>query len=290
MWGAPISLSARGVSVERALLSSIVNKDMILDAVILCGGKGTRLSEETISKPKPMVEIGGKPILWHIMKSYSHYGVSRFILALGYKGDSIKQYFYDHKTTRTDFSPRLGHGHNLDIPNHSDEKDWDIVFVDTGEETLKGGRLKQVEQYIQGDLFHLTYGDGVCDVNINKLLDFHDSHNCIGSVTAVRPPSRFGELRIDEVNMVQELEEKPQMGKGYINGGFFVFHKKIMSYLTEDEHCDFEFGPLQEIVAEKQLKAYKHDGFWQCMDNIRERNYLDELITLNDAPWIKWGK
>ena len=259
-----------------------------MDAIILCGGKGTRLSEETISKPKPMVEIGGKPILWHIMKSYSHYGVNRFILALGYKGDFIKQYFYNYKITGANFSIKLDPEAKNQFLNHSDEKHWEIVFVDTGEETLKGGRIKRVEKYIQSDLFHLTYGDGVCDVDINKLVDFHHSHNCMGSVTAVRPPSRFGELNIDEDNTVQELEEKPQMGKGLINGGFFIFDKKMLSYLTDDENCDFEFGPLQKIVSEKQLKAYKHNGFWQCMDNIREKNYLDEKIREKNAPWMRW--
>ena len=259
-----------------------------MDVVILCGGKGTRLSEETISKPKPMVEIGGKPILWHIMKLYSYYGVNRFILALGYKDDFIKQYFYNYKITGSDFSLKLDPDEKIKFLNQSDEKHWEIVLFDTGEETLKGGRIKRVEKYIQSELFHLTYGDGVCDVNINKLVDFHNSHNCMGSVTAVRPPSRFGELNIDEDNIVQELEEKPQMGKGLINGGFFIFDKKMLSYLSDDGNCDFEFGPLKKIASEKQLKAYKHNGFWQCMDNIRERNYLDEQIRTNNAPWMKW--
>ena len=261
-----------------------------MDAVILCGGKGTRLSEETINKPKPMVEIGGKPILWHIMKSYNYYGVNRFILALGYKGDFIKQYFYNYKITGSDFSLKLDQEEKIKFLNHSDEKHWEIVFVDTGEETLKGGRIKRVEKYIQSDTFHLTYGDGVCDVDINKLINFHNSHNCMGSVTAVSPPSRFGELNIDEDNIVQELEEKPQMGKGLINGGFFIFDKKMLSYLTDNENCDFEFGPLQKIASEKQLKAYKHNGFWQCMDNVRERDYLDKQVKENTAPWMKWKK
>ncbi len=233
-----------------------------MDAIILCGGKGTRLSEETINKPKPMVEIGGKPILWHIMKLYSHFGINRFILALGYKGDFIKQYPY--------------------------EEEWEIEFVNTGEETLKGGRIKRLEPYIKSDVFHLTYGDGVCDVDISKLIKFHNSHNCIGTVTAVRPPSRFGELNIDENNTVLDLEEKPQMGKGLINGGFFIFDKKVLSYLTKDKDCDFEFGPLQRIALEGQLKAYKHEGFWQCMDNTRERDFLNNQISSNNAPWIKW--
>jgi glucose-1-phosphate cytidylyltransferase len=259
-----------------------------MDAVILCGGKGTRFSEETINKPKPMIEIGGKPILWHIMKTYSHFGVNRFILALGYKGEQIKQYFYNYKITGADFSLKLDPEENIEILNHSDEKHWEIIFVDTGEETLKGGRIKRLEKYIKSDLFHLTYGDGVCDVDINNLLKFHNSHNSLGSVTAVRPPSRFGELNIDENNTVQELEEKPQMGKGLINGGFFIFDKQMLSYLSEDEDCDFEFGPLQKIASEGQLKAFKHDGFWQCMDNIREKNYLDKQIREKNAPWVRW--
>ena len=261
-----------------------------MDVIILCGGKGTRLGEETIYRPKPMVEIGGKPILWHIMKTYSHFGVNRFILALGYKGDYIKQYFYNYKYTGADFSLKLDPKEKIEFLNHSSEKHWEIVFVDTGEETLKGGRIKRVEKYIKSDAFHLTYGDGVCDIDINKLVDFHNSHNCIGSVTAVRPPSRFGELNIDEDNTVQELEEKPQMGKGLINGGFFIFDKKMLSYLTDNENCDFEFGPLQKMALEKQLKAYKHNGFWQCMDNVRERDYLDKQVKDNTAPWMKWEK
>ena len=184
-----------------------------MDAIILCGGKGTRLSEETIEKPKPMVEIGGKPILWHIMKSYSYYGVNRFILALGYKANFIKQ-FFNYRITGSDFSLMMDPEQKIKILNHSDEKHWEIIFVNTGEDTLKGGRIKRLEKYIKSDTFHLTYGDGVCDVDINKLSSFHNSHNSLGSVTAVRPPSRFGELNIGRDNIVKDLEEKPQMGKG----------------------------------------------------------------------------
>jgi len=259
-----------------------------MDAIILCGGKGTRLSEETTKKPKPMVEIGGMPILWHIMKIYSFYGYNRFILALGYKGDQIKQYFYNYKITGADFSLKLDHEHNIEYLNHADEKHWEIVFVDTGEDTLKGGRIKKIEKYIKSDVFHLTYGDGVSDVDLNKVVDFHKSHDCVGTVTAVRPPSRFGELNIGDDNTILSLEEKPQMGKGLINGGFFVFDKSMLSYLTEDENCDFEFGPLQQIAETGQLKAYKHDGFWQCMDNVRERDYLDKHVKNNTAPWLIW--
>ena len=259
-----------------------------MDVVILCGGKGTRLSEETIKTPKPMVEIGGKPILWHIMKIYSHYGVNRFILALGYKGEQIKQYFYNYKITGSDFSLKLDPEYDVEYLNHSDEKHWEIVFVDTGEETLKGGRIKRIKKYIKSEQFHLTYGDGVGDVKIDRLVNFHKSHSCIGTVTAVRPPSRFGELDLGEDDTVLGLEEKPQMGRGLINGGFFVFDKKMLSYLTVDQDCDFEFGPLQQIANDGQLKAFKHDGFWQCMDNVRERDYLDKQVRNNSAPWMVW--
>ena len=258
-----------------------------MDVVILCGGRGTRLSEETTKKPKPMVEIGGMPILWHIMKIYRYYGFNRFILALGYKGSQIKEYFYNYRITNSDFSLILDPRCDPKYFNHSDEIDWEIVFVDTGIETLKGGRIKRVEKYIESNLFHLTYGDGVSDVDLSKVVRFHESHGCIGTVTAVHPPSRFGEMALDGENVL-EFEEKPQMGSGYINGGFFVFNEKMLSYLTDDESCDFEFGPLQQIAREGKLKAFRHDGFWQCMDNVRERDYLDHLIRTNNAPWTVW--
>lgn len=261
---------------------------MPMEVVILCGGKGTRLSEETTKTPKPMVEIGSMPILWHIMKIYSSYGFKRFILGLGYKGDYIKQFFYNYRITSGDFRLKLNPQTEPEYYNHSDEKDWEIIFVDTGQNTLKGGRIKRLERHIKSDIFHLTYGDGVGDIALKKLVEFHKCHNCIGTVTAVRPPSRFGELNIDEEDSVLGLEEKAQMGRGYINGGFFVFSKKMLSYLTDDENCDFEFGPLQQIAKEGQLKAFRHDGFWQCMDNVRERDYLDHLVKTNNAPWMVW--
>ena len=222
------------------------------------------------------------------MKSYSYYGINKFILALGYKGDYIKQYFYNYKYTGADISLKLDPKENIKFLNQNDEKHWEIIFVNTGEETLKGGRIKRLERYIKSELFHLTYGDGVCDIDINKLEEFHKSHDCLGSVTAVRPPSRFGELNIDENNLVQDLEEKPQMGKGLINGGFFIFNKQMLSYLSADDNCDFEFGPLQDIASEGQLKAFKHEGFWQCMDNVRERDFLSNQVKNNTAPWMVW--
>ena len=260
-----------------------------MDVVILCGGKGVRLIEETYKKPKPMVEIGGKPILWHIMKTYSHYGYKRFILALGYMGGYIKQYFHDLRITASDFTMNLNPSHEPEFYNCSEDFDWEITFVDTGEDTLKGGRIKRLEKYIKTENFHLTYGDGVGDVNISALVDFHQKHNSLGTVTAVFPPSRFGELTLDG-DTVTEFVEKPQMAKGRINGGFFVFNKKVLSYLTADEGCDFEFGPLHQIAKEKKLKAFMHDGFWQCMDNVRERNYLDKLVREKKAPWENMGQ
>ena len=258
-----------------------------MDVIILCGGKGTRLSEETQKNPKPMVEIGGKPILWHIMKIYSYYGYKRFILALGYKSSKIKEYFYNLRITGSDFTIKLNPNHKPEYFNTSEDTDWEITFVDTGEDTLKGGRIKRLEKYIQSDNFHLTYGDGVSNVNINDIVQFHKAHNKIGTVTAVRPPSRFGAMTM-EGDFVTEFEEKPQMRTGYINGGFFVFKKSMLSYLDTSEECDFEFGALQEIAKDSNLKAFRHDGFWQCMDNIRDRDYLNKLLSAGQAPWIVW--
>ena len=258
-----------------------------MDAIILCGGRGTRLSEETLKKPKPMVEIGGMPILWHIMKIYSHYGFKRFILCLGFKGAQIKNYFYNYRNTGGDYSLKLNPNSEIEYYNHSDEKDWEIVFADTGLDTLKGGRIKRVEKYIQSNDFHITYGDGVANINLHDLVKFHNSHNGIGTVTAVHPPSRFGEMNVKD-DMVLEFEEKPQMDSGYINGGFFVFNKKMLLNLTEDKNCDFEFGHLQEIAKNGQMRAFIHDDFWQCMDNVRERDYLNKLVQKGDAPWIFW--
>ena len=258
-----------------------------MDVVVLCGGMGTRLSEETTLKPKPMVEIGGKPILWHIMKYYSSYGFNRFILDLGYRGEYIKEYFYNYKITRSDFTIKFQADTSTVIHNHTDEFEWEITFIDTGLETLKGGRIKRVERYIKSENFHLTYGDGISNVNLNELVQFHIEHGKIASVTAVRPPSRFGEMNI-EGDTVTVFDEKPQMHTGFINGGFFVLNMKIMDYLSTDKLCDFEFGPLQLITKEKQLKAFKHHDFWQCMDNIRDRDFLNKLIAKGNAPWINW--
>jgi|TARA_Y100000992_G_scaffold302472_1_gene276809 glucose-1-phosphate cytidylyltransferase len=259
-----------------------------MELVILCGGKGTRLSEETVSKPKPLVEIDGKPILWHIMKYYSCFGINKFILALGYKGEVIKQYFLNYRQISSDFLIKLNPSTAINYLNQSSEKNWEIKFINTGENNLKGSRIKQLEKHISEDTFLLTYGDGIANVDILKLIEFHKAHDKIATVTAVRPPSRFGELKISENNTVLNLEEKPQMNQGLINGGFFVLNKRIMSYLTKEENCDFEFGPLQKLASDEQLIAFQHSGFWQCMDNVREKNFLDQLLKEGKAPWKIW--
>ena len=257
------------------------------EVVILCGGKGTRLSEETVSKPKPMVEVGGRPILWHIMKIYAHYGFNKFVLALGYKGDYIKKYFYDYRLASSDFTISMHPNHTPKIHNTHEDNDWEITFVDTGLETLKGGRIKRVEKHVKSDNFHLTYGDGVSNVDIKKLHDFHKSSKGIGTLTAVRPPSRFGEIKLSG-NKAVHFEEKPQLGTGHINGGFFVFKKDFFDYLKPNVDCDFEFGPLEKLAQKGKLYAYKHDGFWQCMDNVREKHYLNKLWDENKAKWKVW--
>lgn len=235
-----------------------------MDVIIFCGGRGSRMSDETYDKPKPMISIGDKPILWHIMKMYSNKGFKRFILTLGYKGDVIKSWF----------------DKNLNNEN------WDINFVDTGINSEKGARLKKVEGKVNSDNFHVTYGDGVSDIDLNKLVEFHNNHNGEATMTVVRPPSRFGFVSLDG-NIVDEFEEKPQMQTGFINGGFFIFNKSIFKYLNDNDNCDLEYGTLDVIAKEKKLHAFKHNGFWQCMDNIREKEYLDEIIKSNEIPWLE---
>lgn len=258
------------------------------EVIILCGGRGTRMQEETEIRPKPMVEIGGRPILWHIMKLYAHHGFNRFVLALGYKGDYIKRYFYDYRILSTDFTLIMHPSESPRIHELAADSDWEITFVDTGLNTLKGGRIKRLERYITADDFLLTYGDGVSNVDIRRLYEFHCSHGRIGTVTAVRPPSRFGEMVLSG-DRVERFEEKPQLGTGIINGGFFVFKRKFLDYLTTDEDCDFEFGPLQTLAREGELMAYIHPGFWQCMDTIRDRDYLNKLWDSGKALWKVWS-
>jgi len=258
-----------------------------MKVVILCGGKGTRLSEETSVRPKPMVEIGGKPMLWHIMKYYASFGMNEFVLALGYKADYIKNYFYHYRLTSADFTITLDPNIDPVIHGSAEPDPWTVTCVDTGEDTLKGGRIKRVEEHLDGDVFMLTYGDGVADVDLDALLAFHRSHGAMGTVTGVRPPSRFGEMMLDGDKVVS-FEEKPQLAEGLINGGFFVFNREFLSYLTPDEGCDLEFGALQQLADDGQLRLFRHDGFWQCMDNVRDRDYLEALYESGDAPWKAW--
>jgi len=259
----------------------------MIKVVILCGGLGTRLREETEFRPKPMVEIGGKPILWHIMKIYSHYGIKDFVLSLGYKGEMIKEYFYHYEILNNDFTIELGNKKNIEIHSNNAEKDWCITLADTGDKALKGARLKRVQQYVDDDTFMLTYGDGVADVDINALLAFHNKHGKLATVTGINPASRFGELKI-KGNQVESFSEKPKDSGGLINGGFFVFNRGIFDYLSEDENCDLEIGPLEKIATEGQLMVYKHRGSWTCMDTIRDMEYLNKLWAEGKAEWKVW--
>jgi len=244
------------------------------------------MREDGEIRPKPMVEIGEKPILWHIMKIYSAHGFRKFILPLGYRSDDIKNYFYNYRITSGDFTMVMNPHQNPSIHSVNDEHEWEITFVDTGVDTLKGGRLKRVAPHIKTEVFHLTYGDGVSDVNLRKLHDFHIKSKKMATVTCVRPPSRFGELILSG-SRVKRFQEKPQLSTGVINGGFFVFNRSFLKLITTDEKCDLEFGALQKVAAKGQLQAYRHTGFWQCMDTPRERDFLTTLWE-NGAPWKVW--
>ena len=255
-----------------------------MKTVILCGGLGTRLSEETQLKPKPMVEIGGKPILLHIMKIFEKHNIQDFHLALGYKADFIKDYFLKYNSLNNDFSVNLKNG-KIKF-NDIIEENWSINLTDTGLNTMTGGRLLRLKESLKNEeTFMLTYGDGVSNVDLTRLLEFHKSHGRIATVTAVRPPVRFGELIIND-NKVEEFAEKPQAGKGWINGGFFVFNKEIFNYI-EGDSIMLEREPLEKLSKLGELMAYKHDDFWQCMDTIREKEILEGLLNSNSAPWLK---
>ncbi|MGI4787744.1 MAG: glucose-1-phosphate cytidylyltransferase [Janthinobacterium lividum] len=252
-----------------------------MNVVILAGGLGTRLAEETEIKPKPMVEVGEHPIVWHIMKSYAHYGFTDFFLALGYKGEIIKRYFLDHYSLGGSLRVNLASGSVEDL--EKDTEDWIVHLMDTGQSTQTGGRIKRLESYLSGGTFMATYGDGICDVDIQRVLEFHRSHGRIATVTAVRPPARFGGL-VFEGDFVREFSEKPQIGEGWINGGYFVFEPEIFDYLENDQTV-LELLPLERLARESQLVAYRHEGFWQCMDTLREKKILENLWQSGKAPW-----
>jgi len=250
--------------------------------VILAGGYGTRLAEITKVIPKPMVEIGGIPILVHIMNIYSAYGFNDFIIALGYKGDVIKEYFLHLKELSSDFKIDLASGKLEYITER--KNNWKVTFVDTGENSMTGGRIKRLENIIRNETFMMTYGDAVSNIDINKLLLFHQNGNSLATVTAVHPPARFGELTINNENIVVEFKEKPQTQSGWINGGFFVFKPEIFDYIDSDSTV-LEKEPLEKLSSEKKLKAYYHEKFWQSMDTIRDKNYLEEIWSSGKAPW-----
>lgn len=255
-----------------------------MDIVILCGGIGTRMGEETVLNPKPMIEIGGKPILWHIMKIYSQYRANRFILCLGYKGEVVKSFFLNYPYISSDFTIKLGNKANAKIHNYSEENEWEITLADTGKDTLKGGRIKRVEKYIKSDPFMLTYGDGLANIDLEKLLQFHLAHGKIATLTGVYPPSRFGEL-LTKGESVIKFREKPQTTEGLINGGFFVFSKKFLEFLKPNIDCDLERGALEELARQNELKVYRHHGAWACMDTVRDLEYLNRLWDSGKSFW-----
>ena len=255
-----------------------------MKTIILAGGLGTRLSEYTELVPKPMVEIGHKPILWHIMRLYSHFGHKDFCIALGYKAEIIKKYFSDYHLNNVDFSIDLSSGKTETLNQFSEN--WNINLIDTGLNTMTGGRLKRLKEYIDPNQpFLMTYGDGVSNVNINKLVEFHKSHKKLVTVTAVRPPARFGELDITN-GKVNSFIEKPQLDQGWINGGFFVIEPKFLEYIEGDEIM-FEREPLEKATEEGELMAFEHEGFWQCMDTKRDHQFLEKLWSNDEAPWKK---
>ena len=255
-----------------------------MKTVILCGGLGTRLSEETEVRPKPMVEIGGRPILWHIMRGYAHWGFKEFVLALGYKGEQIKRYFVDYCQLQSHLTVSLASGK---VTAHDGEReDWTVDLVDTGAATQTGGRLKRLARWLGKEPFLMTYGDGVSAVDVRTLLAFHRHHGRLATVTAVRPPSRFGGLVFDG-DLIREFTEKPQIGEGWINGGFFVLEPGVLDYIAGDDIV-FEREPLERLAKDGQLAAYRHDGFWQCMDTLRDLRLLESLWESGAAPWKVW--
>ncbi len=256
-----------------------------MKVVILAGGLGSRLQEETLIRPKPLVEIGGKPILWHIMNIYSFYRFNEFILALGYKGETIKEYFLNFYALNNNLTIDLSQGNSK--VHHGNQPTWKIDLVDTGQNTMTGGRIKRLQPWLGNETFMATYGDGVADISITELLAFHKSHVKLATLTAVRPPSRFGGLVIEKNGLITKFIEKPQLGEGWINGGFFVLEPRIFDLIEGDETA-FERKPMEELSRQGQLMAYQHNGFFQPMDNVRDKNILEELWQTGKAPWKVW--
>lgn len=255
-----------------------------MKTVLLAGGLGTRLGEETHNKPKPMVEIGGWPIIWHIMNLYAHFGHREFVVALGYMGEVIKNFFMQYHRLQSDLRIDLSSGEISATRPYP--RNWVVNLIDTGAQSMTGGRVGRLRDHLKNEAFMLTYGDGVSDVNVGELLSFHRSHGKLATVTAVRPPARFGTMRFDG-DQVVDFKEKPQTGEGWINGGFFVFEPAFLDYITGDD-CVLEGEPLERVTADGQLMAFRHDGFWQCMDTLRDRLLLEELWKSGAPPWKLW--
>ena len=258
-----------------------------MKAVILCGGIGTRLREETEFRPKPMVEIGGRPILWHIMKVFARHQLRDFVLCLGYRGNMIKEYFLNYEAMNNDFTISLEHSRQIEYYGSHEEHDFRVTLVDTGPDTMTGGRVKRVERYVDGDTFMVTYGDGLADIDIARLLEFHRSHGKLATVTSVRPVSRFGVLDVQNDGLVKRFAEKPQ-AEGWINAGFFVFQRRVFDYFDGGDACIMEHEPLERLAADNQMVAYRHDGFFFAMDTYREYEALNKLWDSGRAPWKVW--
>jgi len=259
-------------------------EEALMKTVILCGGLGTRLSDETIVRPKPMIEVGGRPILWHILKQYAFHGFKEFVLALGFKGEVIKRYFLEYYHLDSDLTVNLQCGEAA--AHGRQHEDWLVHLVDTGMHTQTGGRIKRLASQLAGETFLLTYGDGVSNVDLRRVLEFHRAHGRLATVTAVRPPARFGGLVFDG-DLVSEFSEKPQIGEGWINGGFFVLEPAVLDYIGGDETV-FEREPLERLARDRQLAAFRHEDFWQCMDTLRDARLLESLWESGRAPWKVW--
>jgi glucose-1-phosphate cytidylyltransferase len=260
---------------------------MTMPVVILCGGQGTRFREQTERKPKPMIEVAGRPILWHIMSFYAGHGYKDFVLCLGYMGDVIKRYFLDFAALSSDFTVDLSAPGKIEF-HQGGFRDWRVTCVDTGEAAMTGARLARVARYLRGDDFMLTYGDGLSDVDVPALVKFHQAHGKVATITGVRPPGRFGELVVDG-DRVRTFAEKPTEGEhGVINGGFFVFKKRMLDYVSNDDTCTLEREPLEHVARDGQLMVHQHRGFWQCMDTYRDLVKLEEAWHSGHAPWRTW--
>ena len=259
-----------------------------MKAVILCGGQGTRLREETEFKPKPMVQIGGMPILWHIMKIYSHYGIKDFVLCLGYKGEMIKEHFLHQELMSHDITISLKKGNKIVHDGNREMEDWDVTLADTGLNAMTGARVKRIERYIDGDEFLLTYGDGLVDADINDMLKFHRKNGAAGTLTGVNPQSRFGMVKTDDSGVVTEFVEKPVMFNDYVNGGYYAFKKEFFDYLQNDDSCVLETKPLATLAKKRQLSMYKHKGYFHCMDTYKDYLDLNAIWDSGKVPWKVW--